>query len=72
MRQQHKLIDARSGDHPCAIHPVQKLIDLYNDPNWTFDAVATDKLLFTCTVCNSERVYQLLPQKFKQNEQTNS
>lgn len=63
MPQEYKLIDAKAGDHPCTIHPVQKLVDLYNDPNWTFDAVDVDKLQFTCQVCQSWRVYKILPEK---------
>lgn len=63
MPQEYKLIDAGTGDHTCTAHQVQKLVDLYNDPNWEVDAVATDQMKFTCKVCQSWRVYKILPER---------
>lgn len=60
---EYALIQQRDGPKPCANHPVQKLVDVYNDPDWDMIMVATDKVQFTCNLCQSERVYQLMPEK---------
>jgi hypothetical protein len=59
----YKLIQSQEADKPCQEHTKQHLKDLYNDSRWTFDFVDMDKLKFVCTICKSERVYQLLPEK---------
>ena len=57
---QHK--EAEAGK-PCSHHAKQFVVDLYNDPNWKMEAVDVDKIQFTCIVCQSKRVYKILPEK---------
>lgn len=65
MPAQYKLIEARK--HPqkkeCSHHNSQKLVDLYNDPNWSMQVIDIDKIQFVCDTCESIRVYKLLSEK---------
>ena len=56
----YKLLQAKTLETDCTEHSKQSLIDLYNSDTWKMELVAVDKIEFTCMVCNSKRVYQLL------------
>lgn len=60
---QYILIDSEISGKPCSHHVAQKLVDCFNDPNWQMEPVAVDKLMFTCILCNSTRVYRLKSEK---------
>lgn len=59
----YKLIQHIPGIQPCKHHATESLVNLYNDPLWIMQTVSIDKIMFTCAICHSERVYQIQPEK---------
>ena len=65
---EYSLIQDKNGPNPCMHHPMQKLVDIYNDDGWQLEVVGVDTVQFICTLCKSEKVYQLAPKKIKHYE----
>ena len=57
------LIDGELSGKPCPHHATQKLVDCFNDPVWRIEPVDVDKIMFTCQICDTVRVYKLKPEK---------
>ena len=59
----YQLIQTIASNKPCQIHSKENILDLYNSDTWEVKPVAVDKLQFICKVCESKRVYKILPEK---------
>jgi len=59
----YTLIQTINGSKPCKVHKRENLVDVYHNNDWKFEAADVDKLKFTCTSCNSVRVYKINPEK---------
>lgn len=60
---EYRLIQCNNGSKPCAQHVTEQMVDLYNSPIWEMEVVATDKIQFTCSMCDATRVYKIIQEK---------
>jgi hypothetical protein len=57
------LIQTNNGLKPCISHKRENIVDVFNSGNWDMQCVDIDKLKFTCSKCQAERVYKKLTEK---------
>ena len=63
MQPEYKQIDLKLGLNPCKIHDTEGILQLYNSPTWKMEVVQVDKVKFECVICNTCKVFKIIPEK---------